>query len=46
MMGMDSGMMSGGIGSGMMLVSWLLYILVVVSLVLVIAALWKYVNRQ
>lgn len=45
-MGMDSSMMNGGMGGGMMAFSWLLYILVVVTLVMAIAALGKYLNRQ
>jgi len=38
--------MWGGYGGGMMLFSWLTYVLVVALLVLGIMALWKYINAK
>lgn len=46
MMGMDSDMMTGGMGGSMMLFGWILYVLVVVVLTLGAAALWKYIKQQ
>lgn len=43
---MDYNMMSGVSGSGMMLFSWVTYVLVTMLLVLSIAALWKYINKN
>lgn len=38
--------MNGANGGGMMLFSWVAYILAIVLLVLGIAALWKYINKN
>ncbi|MDO8512975.1 MAG: hypothetical protein Q7S37_00510 [bacterium] len=46
MMGMNSNMMTGGLGGSMMFFGWILYILVVVVLALGAAALWKYINKN
>lgn len=43
---MNYDMMRGTDGGGMMLFSWVIYLLVVAALVLAIAALWKYVNKK
>lgn len=43
---MDYQMMRGDDGGGMMLFSWVIYVLVVALLVLGIMALWKYVNKK
>ena len=43
---MTYNMMSGASGSGMMLFSWVAYILVIALLVLGIAALWKYKEER
>ncbi len=45
MMGMNSTMMTGGSGAGMMFFGWIMYVLVVVLLVLGIAALLKYMQK-
>lgn len=42
---MDSSMMAGNYGSGMMLFGWLAYILVIVLIVLAIVALLKYIKK-
>ena len=46
MMGLDSNVMNGSWGNGMMVVGWLMYVLVVVALVMAIIALGKYIGRQ
>jgi len=43
---MDYNIMSGSAGGGMMIFSWLTYILAVVLLVLGIVALRKYINKN
>lgn len=43
---MNYNYMMGGAGSGVMLFSWITYVLVVVLLGLGIAALWKYINKK
>lgn len=43
---MNYNMMNGDNGNTMMFFSWIVYILAVIALVLVIAALWKYVNKK
>lgn len=45
MMGMNSSMMVGANGAGMMFFGWLLYIGVVLLLILGIVALWKYIQK-
>lgn len=42
---MDSSMMAGSYGSGMMFFGWLTYILVIVLIVLAIVALLKYIKK-
>ncbi|QQG50384.1 MAG: hypothetical protein HZB70_01640 [Candidatus Berkelbacteria bacterium] len=46
MMGMNADMMSGGLGGGMMVFGWLLYLLFVVALVLSAIALGKYIGKN
>lgn len=43
---MDYNMMSGSYGSGMMTFGWLVSLLVIVDLILVAVALWKYINQK
>lgn len=43
---MDYGMMGGVGGSGMMLFAWTTYVLVTITLVLTIVALWKYISKK
>lgn len=43
---MNYDMMRGVEGGGMMFFAWLIYILLVITLVLTIAALWKYINKK
>lgn len=45
MMGMNSSMMAGTNGAGMMFFGWLLYLEITLVLILTIAALWKYLNK-
>lgn len=42
---MDYQMMGGGAGSSMILFAWLTYVLVIATLLLAIAALWKYISK-
>lgn len=39
-------MMGGASGGGMMFFAWIIYILVIATLVLGIAALWKYIKKN
>ncbi len=39
-------MMNGMYGGGFMVFGWLVFLLVIVDLVLVAAALWKYINKK
>lgn len=43
---MNYNYMFGDGGSGMMLFSWVTYVLVVALLILGIVALWKYINQK
>lgn len=43
---MNYNYMMGGSGGGLMLFSWITYLLVVVLLVFGIMALWKYINKK
>jgi len=42
---MNYGMMNGSSGSGLMLLAWIPYVLLVALLILGIAALWKYLKK-
>lgn len=42
---MDYQMMGGDVVGGMAIFAWLTYLLVIVTLVLAIAALWKYISK-
>lgn len=43
---MNYDMMGGAGGASMMLFAWITYVLFIVLLVLGIAALWKYINKN
>ena len=43
---MDYNMMAGNNDNGMMFFAWVVYVLVIATLVLANMALWKYVNKK
>lgn len=43
---MDYDMMSGAFGTGYSVAAWVTFLLVDVTLVFVIAALWKYISKK
>lgn len=43
---MDYNMMTGNDGNGMMFFAWVAYVLIIVTLVTVNMALWKYVSKK
>lgn len=46
MMGNYNNMMTGGYGGGLMTFGWIASLIIIVSIVLGIIALWKYINKK